>query len=96
LPIEGSDEVKQTNEIGMVIPLLEPLDLTGKTITADALLTQRKLADHLLAHSAHYVFPVKDNQPTLLEAIRVLFIERGQPDFQESPALACLAASNSA
>jgi len=27
----------------MVIPLLEPIDIAGKTITADALLTQRKL-----------------------------------------------------
>jgi hypothetical protein len=27
LSVRGSDEVKQTNEIGMVIPLLEPLDI---------------------------------------------------------------------
>lgn len=72
----------------MVIPLLEPLELAGKTITTDALLTQRKLAAYLRDHHAHYVFTVKDNQPTLREAIRVLFTERGQPDFQESPTLA--------
>jgi len=28
----------------MVIPLLEPLDIAGKTLTADGLLTQRRLA----------------------------------------------------
>jgi hypothetical protein len=28
----------------MAIPVLEPLELAGKTLTADALLTQRQLA----------------------------------------------------
>jgi predicted transposase YbfD/YdcC len=72
----------------MVIPLLEPLDLTGKTITTDALLTQRKLAAYLLEHHAHYVFTVKNNQPGLAEAIRLLFANRGAPDFREPPTLA--------
>ena len=71
LPVDGGDEVKQTNEIGMVIPLLEPLDIAGKTITADALLTQRKLAQYLLARNADYVFTVKGNQPILREDIRL-------------------------
>ena len=87
LPVDGSDELKQTNEIGMVIPTIEPLDIAAKTITADALLTQRKLADYLLEHNAHYVFTVKDNQPTLREAIRLIFEDRGQPDFSETPSL---------
>jgi predicted transposase YbfD/YdcC len=72
----------------MVIPVLEPLDLTGKTITTDALLTQRKLAEHLLEHDAHDVFTVKDNQPTLLADIRLIFADRGQPDFREPPTMA--------
>lgn len=53
----------------MVIPVLETLDISGKTITTDALLTQRKLAAYLLEHEAHFVFTVKDNQPTLLADI---------------------------
>jgi len=41
----------------MFIPLLEDLDITGKTITADALLTQRKLARYLVEQrGAHYLF----------------------------------------
>ena len=48
LPIGEGDAVKQTNEIGMVIPVLEALDITGKTLTTDALLTQRKLPDYAL------------------------------------------------
>lgn len=72
----------------MVIPVLEALDLTGKTITTDALLTQRTLAAYLLEHDAHYVFTVKDNQPTLLADIRLIFEARAQPDFRESLTLA--------
>jgi predicted transposase YbfD/YdcC len=72
----------------MVIPLLEPLELAGKTVTTDALLTQRKLADYLIDHQAHYVFTVKDNQPSLREDIRLIFEGRGQPDFSEPPTLA--------
>ena len=72
----------------MVIPVLESLNIAGKTLTTDALLTQRKLAHYALDHQAHYVLPVKDNQPTLHEAIRLLFENRQQPDFQEPPDLA--------
>jgi hypothetical protein len=45
LPVEGNDELKRTNEIKIAIPLLDAIDIEGKDITADALLTQRKLAD---------------------------------------------------
>lgn len=68
----------------MFIPLLEGLDIAGKTITADALLTQRKLARYVVAErGAHYVFTAKDNQPTLLADIRLLFETRAEPDFRE-------------
>ena len=72
----------------MVIPLLEPIDIAGKTITADALLTQRKLAHYLIERNADYVFTVKGNQPTLREDIRLIFEGRGTPDFTEPLTLA--------
>ena len=68
----------------MFIPLLEGINILGKTVTADALLTQRKLARYLVEErGAHYLFTVKDNQPTLLADIRLLFEARGEPDFCE-------------
>ena len=72
----------------MVIPVLEALDLTGKTLTTDALLTPRTRAAYRLEHDAHDVFTVKDNQPTLLADIRLIFEGRAQPDFRESLTLA--------
>lgn len=68
LPVEGCDEEKQTNEIKTAIPLLEAIDIQGKTITADALLTQRELARYRVEdRHTHYHFTVKGNQKTLLE-----------------------------
>lgn len=66
----------------MAIPLLDGLDLKDSDITADALLTQRKLAHYLVdQRNAHYHFIVKANQATLLDDLVVFFKERKQPDF---------------
>ena len=35
LPVEGSDEEKQTNEIKMAAPMLDAMAIEGRTITAD-------------------------------------------------------------
>ena len=91
----ADDETKRTptasgrNEIGTVVPMLKDLrlDFRGRTFTADALLTQRKLADFLHTRGAHFVFTAKGNQPTLLDDLRVFFENRGEPDFREPLAL---------
>ncbi len=66
----------------MAIPLLDTIDIQGKNVTADALLTQRKLAEYLVQErSAHYHFTVKGNQPSLLQDIEFYFRDRQEPDF---------------
>jgi len=73
----------------MFIPVVDALDIDGKTITGDALLTQRHLAQYLVEErSAHYVFIAKDNQPSLADAIRRLFERRGAADYSEPVTLA--------
>ena len=68
----------------MAIPLLEAIDLEGKEVSADALLTQRKLADYLVRErKAHYHFTVKGNQPGILQDLEFYFQHRGQPHFVE-------------
>ena len=82
MPIEGDEQGKRTNEIGMAIPLLDALDIQGKDITADALLTQRKLADYLCRQrKAHYHFTVKGNQDGVFQDIKLYFQDRPEPDF---------------
>lgn len=74
LPVENSDREKQTNEIKIAAPLLDGIDIEGRTITADALLTQRNLANYLVEQRhAHYHFTVKANQPQLLSDINLHF-----------------------
>ena len=85
---DGTD--KRTNEIGVAIPLLDQLgDLAGKTVTADALLTQSAIASYLRQRHAHYMFVAKDNQKTLLEDIRLWFHDdanRPPPTLPKTPA----------
>ena len=63
----------KTNEITQFAPLLEPLDLAGCVITADAMHTQRAHAEFVVAEKeAHYILVVKKNQPGLYAQVRNL------------------------
>ena len=61
----------------MAAPLLDAIEIHGKDITPDALLTQRTFATYLVDdRQAHYHFTVKGNQPHLLQNIALYFEER--------------------
>jgi predicted transposase YbfD/YdcC len=63
----------KTNEITAFAPLLEPLDLAGCVITADAMHAQRGHAEFLIAKKkAHYILVVKRNQPGLYAQVKNL------------------------
>jgi predicted transposase YbfD/YdcC len=84
---EDNEEAKRTNEIKTAIPLLDSINIEGKVITADALLTQRGFADYLvLERKAHYHFTIKANQPTLLKDVALFFLDRKEPDYIENTA----------
>ena len=68
----------------MAAPLLAPLDIDGIVITADALLTQRDFARHLVEdRQAHYHFTVKANQKTLLDDVQCYF-QHNRPDVPDA------------
>jgi predicted transposase YbfD/YdcC len=63
----------KTSEITRFAPLLEPLDLAGCVITADAMHTQRDHAEFLAGtKQAHYILVVKKNQPSLYAQVKSL------------------------
>lgn len=64
---------RKTNEITVVPDLLDGRNLTGTVTTMDALLTQRDIAQQILDQNGDYLMVVKGNQPTLYEAIELLF-----------------------
>ena len=61
----------KTNEITRFAPLLEPLDLAGAVVTADALHTQREHAQFLVSDKkAHYLLVVKRTSPACMPSSR--------------------------
>lgn len=79
------DVERKENEIPVAKRLLKRLDLRGKIVTGDALLTQRKLCLQIVAAGGEYVFTVKDNQPQLHDDIRRLFTDvPPKPDFEQA------------
>jgi len=53
--------------------LLGDLELAGWTVTGDAQYCQRDLSAAVVAAGGEYLWTVKENQPTVLEAIATLF-----------------------
>jgi len=63
----------KTNEITRFAPLLQPLNLAGYVVTADALHTQRDHAEFLVTtKKADYILIVKKNQPSLYAQVKNL------------------------
>jgi predicted transposase YbfD/YdcC len=67
----------KTNEISQVEELLTGLVLTDRVITGDALLTQRHICRGIGKRGGHYLLAVKENQPQLLDDIRMSFVDYG-------------------
>jgi len=63
--------------------LLDELEIEGKVITADALLTQKAISNYIVKErNADFVMTVKDNQPTLKSDIETLTLKSQGCDFK--------------
>lgn len=69
----------KTNEISAAPELLAALDLHGTVTTCDALLTQHELAQQIHDQGGQYLMVLKNNQPTLHEAVTLFFRDFGYP-----------------
>jgi predicted transposase YbfD/YdcC len=64
----------KSNEIPEATRLLADVDVSGGVVTLDALHTQRKTAQAIIAdHHAAYVLAIKGNQPNLARAVAARF-----------------------
>ncbi len=59
----------KSNEITAIPLLLDRLDLTGQTVTIDAMGCQRTLDTQIIDGGGNYVLALKDNHPDLLEDV---------------------------
>ncbi|MCU7913777.1 MAG: hypothetical protein KZQ63_18530, partial [Candidatus Thiodiazotropha sp. (ex Lucinoma aequizonata)] len=77
LPVKGSDEEKQTNEIKIAAPMLDAIEIEDRTVTADAVLTQCDLAQYLVEErGANYHFTVNREPIRIARGYRLLFSEQ--------------------
>lgn len=61
----------KSNEITAIPKLLKLLEITGTTVTIDAMGCQKKIAEEIVAGGGDYVLAVKDNQRTLFEEMKL-------------------------
>lgn len=61
------------NEIVAAPVLLGQLDLRGLVVTGDAMQTQRALSVQVVEGAGDYIWKVKENQPSLLTDLQILF-----------------------
>ena len=83
VPQGGADK---TNEHKTALRLLEGLVLEDRLITGDAIFCQRDLSAEIVQAGGHYLWVVKENQPTLLADIKATFAPSAEGAFSPSPA----------
>jgi len=74
------------NEISAAPQVLKSIDLRGKIVRGDALLTQRSLSAQIVEAGGEYVWLVKDNHPQWKQDIELVFQpEACVPGFSPTP-----------
>ena len=64
---------EKSNEITAIPELLETLDISGSTVTIDAMGCQKQIAEKICGKGADYIFGLKANQPALLHDVKLYF-----------------------
>jgi predicted transposase YbfD/YdcC len=76
---------EKSNEITAIPELLDLIDVSGDTITIDAMGCQKEIVKKIRAKEADYVLAVKENQPILYEEIKEYFEYLDGPQTKELP-----------
>ncbi len=69
----GVKNQRKESEQGVAPALLAQVELAGKVVTADALYAQRKLSRYVVEQGGDSLWVIKENQPTVKEALSLLF-----------------------
>ncbi len=69
---------EKSNEITAIPELLDQIDISGATITIDAMGCQKAIAAKIIAGDGNFVIGVKGNQPTLHDTIESFFDDHWQ------------------
>ena len=72
-----------TNEITSIPQLLNMLDIKGKTITIDAIGTQKNVAQLIVEKGGNYVLPIKANQHRLFSDMKLFLDDMAKDKFDD-------------
>lgn len=70
----------KSNEITAIPQLVRMLELSGAIISIDAMGCQKEIAAAIINGRGDYTLAVKDNQPTLRQALELFFLERHEKE----------------
>ena len=65
-------------ELAVAKAVLGQVPLEGRTVVADALLTQREVCQQIVSAGGDYLLPVKENQPALRQDLVEAFSPTGK------------------
>jgi predicted transposase YbfD/YdcC len=74
---------EKSNEITAIPKLLQLLDLKGAVVTIDAMGCQKEIAKTITEQGADYVLALKDNHPTLSEAVTLFLSDARDTGFAD-------------
>src|SRR3954469_12570454 len=74
---------EKPNEITAIPLLLEQIDLTDALVTIDAMGCQKEIARDIVEGGGDFVIALKDNQPTLREAVEAYFAHHLERDLAD-------------
>ena len=81
---------EKSNEIIAIPELLELLSIEGTLVTIDAMGCQKAIAEKILSRGADYLLAVKNNQPSLYEAVQNAFFDTEDEAFHRQFADDCM------
>lgn len=73
---------EKSNEITAIPQLLKALEISGCSITIDAMGGQTEIAAEIITQEADYVWALKENQGQLLEDVQLLFADLENSNYQ--------------
>jgi predicted transposase YbfD/YdcC len=76
------DEGKDVGEYNTIPKVIESLDIADAVVTVDAAGCYTEIVDTIIEGNGHYVITVKDNQPTLMNAAKEMFVEVESQSFE--------------
>ena len=76
---------EKSNEITAIPKLIDQIDVEGAVVTIDAMGCQKEIAKKIKEAGGDFVLAVKDNQPTLHQAIQEYFLKAMENDFESVP-----------